>query len=158
MINDSIPFGAEGHVIQRDADTGEVICSGHNLVVDVALEFMLQALIGRYYVAGITLGLSSTGNVSQPVTPGMRVVPNIVDTAPIANTQTFVSRDAKGLLSIVTFTANYKNISGSSISYDTLGLVSNVNSLFSATNFDKVTLQSNQTVSLQWTIFLRGRQ
>lgn len=130
-----------------------VVCDAPNLVVDAALEVMIRALMGEDRVAGVDFG--NSGGV--PISRALRTIQAPVAYAPVgaaAATRPFVSHDASGLRSIGTWTATLTP--GQNITYDTLGLVGASNLLFAAIAFSPVSLVVGETVSVQWTILLRG--
>lgn len=137
-------YGAGGeHVLHESA----------NLVVDSAMEVMIQALMGDERISGVTFG--KTGG--KPVTRGTRVVRGPVAfsrTGEFTDTRPFASRDSKGLRTIGTWTAVLSP--SQNLTYDTLGLVSSADLLFAAVSFPEVTLSAGESIAVQWTILLRG--
>lgn len=131
----------------------EVLFDGKNLVVDSALELMILALQGEDSIRNVDFGYTG----GRPITPGLRSIGSPVasaQTGAFADTRPFASRDSRGLRSIGTWTAVLTP--SSAITYDTLGLVSSVGLLFAAVAFAPVALAAGETISVQWTIFLRG--
>jgi hypothetical protein len=161
-MNDTVPWNPAGHVTQRLVETGEIIRDGHNLVVESALEVMLQCLMmgaGTALSAVVFGNSGSKDGLAPVVTPSMRTIPlasggAVARLGPTTDTRSYTSKDSRGLRSIGTFTALYTP--KDTFQYDTLGLISNNGLLFSVTSFPMVTLLGNQSVSVQWTIMLRG--
>ena len=137
-----------------DANGGKrVVCDSPNLVVDAALEIMIRSLMGEDSIAGVEFG--NAGGV--PISRGLRTIQAPVDFAPTgttSGTKPYVSRDSSGLRSIGTWTSTLTP--AQNLTYDTLGLVGSSNLLFAAIAFSPVSLVIGETVSVQWTILLRG--
>ncbi len=143
---------APGEPYRRDG--GVLIHEGHNLVVDSAFELMASALIGDDSIRGISFGLTG----GRPISPGLRTIGTPVATTAVNefdNTKTFLTKDGKGLRSIITWTG-LLTAGLSSIVYDTVGLVSSTNLLFAAKVDDPVTVAPGETIAVQWTVLLRG--
>lgn len=158
VVNDACDQGRlRGRVRQtlhlKGDPAGQVIFDGHNLVVDAALEIMIQALMGQERIHGVSF--SNTGGL--PVTKGIRSARSPVAfaaTGSTTDTQPFASRDESGLRSIGTWTAVLE--AAADLTYDTLGLVSTSDVLFAATSFAPVNLLAGSTIAVQWTILMRG--
>lgn len=153
-MKDQLILRATGIVKQTLVLTGEVIRHKPNLVVDSSLEVMIQALFGGASVAGVSFG--KTGG--RPVTKSLRSIGAPVGFAKVnefADTKNFASKDDRGLRTVGTWTAILKP--STSITYDTLGLITNTNQLVAANSFDPVTLVAEQAIAVQWTILLRGK-
>lgn len=154
MTNDNLNLQCVGHVRQTSSLRG-LLLEKNNLVVNISVELMAQALTGGDQVANVLFGLS--GGV--PVTPGLTAIYNPVNVSPCgvtSSTPPVISDDNNGLASIVTWTATWTNSTMSSVSYDMLGLVSQNTRLFAALAFDAVTLAPNESIAVEWTILLRG--
>lgn len=142
----------------RQAVTGvdgikRVISDSPNLVVDAALEIMVRALMGEDRIAGVEFGNSG----GAPISRGLRTIQAPVafaNSGSSSGTRPFVSRDSSGLRSIGTWTSTLTP--DQNLTYDTLGLVGASNLLFAAIAFDSVSLVIGETISVQWTILLRG--
>ena len=146
---------AQGRVEQFRIRNGEpkLIQEGRNLVVDAALETMIQALMGNDTLKGVELGYSG----GRPVSKGLRSTPSPVAFAPFgasAETLPVASLDSAGLRSIGTWTAVFT--AAQPITYDTLGMISTSNLLFAAIAFDAVPLVGGETVAIRWSILMRG--
>jgi hypothetical protein len=153
VLTDELRFPAiSGHVrISRLRDQC-VLADGPNLVLQNALEVMAFALLGQDSIRYI-----SFGKTGKPVTPGMTTVGSPVAQILLGDTGDtlpFVTRDSGGLRSIVTWAGLYTPIAP--VTYDTLGLVSTTGGLFSAYATAETTLGAGETISVQWTIALRG--
>lgn len=154
MPHESFKIPWVGRVRQTSNIRG-LLLEKNNLVVNIGVELMAQALTGGDQVANVLFGLS--GGV--PVTPGLTAVYNPVNVSPVGPTSSIppvISDDNSGLASIVTWTATWTNSTMSSVSYDMLGLVSQNTRLFAALAFDAVTLAPNESIAVEWTILLRG--
>ena len=141
--------------VRQTSNLRGLLLEKRNLVVNIGVELMAQALTGGDQVASIIFGLS--GGV--PVTPGLRAIYNPVNVSPAGTTSSIppvISDDVSGLASIVTWTATWTNPGPGSVSYDMLGLVSQNTRLFAALSFDAVTLVANESIAVEWTILLRG--
>jgi len=160
-VSDAMGIRPHGHVIQRRfqpretyrADGGSLVLDKSNLIVDSGFELMLRALMGNEAVKAIVFG--HTGG--RPVTSGTRTIGSPVARSAVGeftNTQNYVSRDASSLRTIGTWTALLTPTQP--LVYDTLGLVSATNLLFAAQTFDPVNVLANETIAVQWTIYLRG--
>ena len=164
-MKNTVSLKPVGLVTQTLVDSGEIIRQGHNLVVDSSVEILMQCLM-----FGPSAGISSIvfGNTGSPVpgvapllSPGMTSVSTASGGAvsPVnqfADTQSYISDDPEGLASIGTFTTIYTSTSVTPFTYDTLGLTNAAGSLFSVWSFLPVTLTTNQSVAVQWTILLNG--
>jgi len=153
-MRDEICLRPIGIVRQSLVDSGKLLHETHNLCVDGAVEIMALALWGQAALTGIAFG--NTGG--RPVTSGIRSIGSPIAKAKLSTSSevpNYISVDNHGLRSIVTFSAIYKP--DTLITYDTLALVSNLNSVFAATSFPAVTLNGGQAVAVQWTILLRGK-
>lgn len=145
----AIPF--RGHVRMRRG--GKVVFDKQNLIVDLASEILIQALLGAETIAGVEFGYTK----GRPVSRGLRAMPSPVGhaaTGTDSNTRPFVSRDANGLRSIGTWIAVFTPTNN--IKYDTLGLVSSNSRLFAAVATGEVDLAGGESVEVEWTIYLRG--
>jgi hypothetical protein len=154
MSSDQLRLSCVGRVRQT-SDIRGLLFEKKNLVVNVGVELMAQALTGGDQVASILFGLS--GGV--PVTPGLTAIYNPVNVSPAGASSSIppvISDDVNGLASIVTWSATWTNNTMSSASYDMLGLVSANTRLFAALSFEAVTLAPNESIVVEWTILLRG--
>lgn len=141
--------------VRQVSDRRGILHEKSNLIVDVAVELMAQALLGRDQVDAVLFG--STGGIV--VTPGLRSIFHPIQRSPVgqnASLPPFLSKDDKGFSSICSWTATFTNPGPGNISYDMLGLVSQNDRLFAATSFSAVTLSANETIAVEWTILLRG--
>ncbi len=154
QTSDIIKMPWVGRVRQRSDRRGELF-EKQNLVVDVAVQLMAQALMGADQVDGVIFGL--TGGIV--VTPGLRSVFNPIHRSPVGSNSSlppFITKDANGLSSICNWVATFTNSGVGSLSYDMLGLVSQNDRLFAALSFPAVTLSAGETIAVEWTILLRG--
>lgn len=153
-VYDHTPIGRIRQILTRPGQEPVVIREHTNLVVLSAVEMMLQALMGRDSIQNIQFGLTG----ERPITSGIRTIGSPVATTPVNQTdssQTIVSKDSAGLRTIGTFIGVYA--ATGSLSYDTLGLASSTGLLFAAsTNFGTVPLVSGDSITVEWTILLRG--
>ena len=151
--SDIIKMPWVGQVRQRSDQRG-MLFEKDNLVVDVAVQLMAQALLGADQVDAVIFG--NTGGVV--VTPGLRSVFNPIHRAPVGTNSSlapFITRDASGLSSICNWIATFTNGSLISLTYDMLGLVSQNDRLFAALSTN-VTLSPGETIAVEWSILLRG--
>jgi hypothetical protein len=143
-----------GKVRQVSSLRGELM-KKNNLVVDVAVQMMANALMGADQIDAVIFGL--TGGVV--VTPGLRSIFNPIHRSPAGSNSSlapFITRDANNLSSICNWTATYTNSGVTPLSYDMLGLVSQNDRLFAALSFPAVTLSPSETIAVEWSILLRG--
>jgi hypothetical protein len=140
--------------VRQHSDQRGLLIEKNNLVVDVAVQLMAQALMGADQVDAVIFG--NTGGVV--VTPGLRSVFNPIHRAPVGTNSSlapFITRDAAGLSSICNWIATFTNNSLISLTYDMLGLVSQNDRLFAALSTN-VTLSPGETIAVEWSILLRG--
>ena len=161
MRKDLLKLWPRGHVIQKI--NGNIIREGDNLVVDSALEVMMQCLMVGASSALSAIIFGNTGSavpgVAPLISPSMRTVATAGGGAvsplnQLADTLSYTSADLTGLKSIGTFITIYKPTT--SFTYDTLGLISYTGLLFAVTSFVPVTLPAHQAVSVQWQLQLAG--
>jgi hypothetical protein len=146
----NIPLRLSGHVRITRAD-GSVIFDGHNNIVDTAYELLLRGLMGVDSVANVQFALTG----GKPVAAGMKALPGVVATSPVANgTTTTTQQDDKGLRTIATWTTVYTPTGP--ITYDMLGLIGASGLLGAALAVAPVTLAAGEAISVHWTIQLRG--
>jgi hypothetical protein len=159
-MQDQLNIRPMGHV--KQIVDGKVIREGHNLIVDSALEVMLQGLFGGSKITQVAFGNSGGDGISVPsISPSMRTIPVTPNGATaligqLPDTQSYASLDSRGIRSIGTFIAILKVLGNNNFTYDTLGLTSNTGLLFAVTSFLPVTLTPGQSVSVQWSVLLRG--
>jgi len=142
-----------GRVRQRSDQRG-MLFEKQNLIVDVAVQLMAQALLGADQVDAVIFG--NTGGVI--VTPGLRSVFNPIHRAPVGTNSSlapFITKDANGLSSICNWIATFTNNALVPLTYDMLGLVSQNDRLFAALSTN-VTLSPGETIAVEWSILLRG--
>lgn len=151
-MNDALNFKLCGHIRQWDLLTKELVLDKDNLVVDCSFEIALAALLGQQTLVGIALGYTN----GRPVTHDLRTLSSLIGIAAIGSTpetQSFTSKDSRGLRTIATMTGIYSPTE--STTYDTLGLISNTNLLFAASSFPARTI--TKPIATEWTIYLRGQ-
>lgn len=151
-MNDNVDIKLRGHIKQWDLESKEPILDLDNLIVDCSFEIILAALFNQQYLTGVALGF----NNGRPVTSDLRTLSGLLAIAKLdstAETRSFTSKDSRGLRSIGTVTGIYSPTS--SLTYDTLGLISTNNLLFAAASFPSRTI--TKPIATEWTIYLRGQ-
>lgn len=123
-----------------------VIYDGHNMVLDLAVEVMVEALV--YGNALNNVGFALT---NQTPRAGLRTIPGGVT---LAAASAEIVKDANGFRTIGTWRATLTP--GSTVVYDTLFLLNNNLRPFAALgNFGTITLTAGMPMSVRWSIILR---
>lgn len=139
----------KGCVKQYELLTHKPILEQDNLVVDAAYEVILGALFNQQHLSGIAYGFTG----GRPVTPGLRTLSGLLGIATLdatPSTRSFLSKDSRGQRTIG-FVSAIITPDGS-LTYDTLGLISNINLLYAATTFTSRTITA--PVVTEWTLYL----
>lgn len=138
--------GWRGNVVQTSSSRG-LIWEGHNLVVNLAPEVMLAALMGSTSIAKAAFGYGG----GRPVTPSTRSIPGVIFQAePTTRT---VGRDKNNRRTLGTWRFTWTPTQPQT--YDMLGLLATSGQLFAATSFPTVELQADEAIAVAWTIYLR---
>jgi hypothetical protein len=130
-----------------ESDQRGVIYDDHNVVLDVAAEVMLEALVAGDKLSAV--GFALTGETEAKA--GFRSIPG---STVIRSAAGEFSKDDQGRRTVGTWRSTLT--ATGLTSYDMLFLLNGNNKPFAAAGgFGTVALALNETVSVRWTIFLR---
>ena len=125
-----------------------VLWEGHNLVVVLAPEIMMAALMGAARIDSVAFGYGA-GRV---VSPSTRSIPGVI--ARVNTTTKTIGRDKNQRRTLGTWRFVWTPTAAAT--YDTLGLLASTGQLFAAANtLPRVELAANEAVAVAWTIYLR---
>ncbi len=149
-----VPVNLAGHVVMtRLSGQRQVILDQDNMAVDAMYDLLIRSLIGEDTVARVHAVMAN----GLPITRGLRTLGAPVLNVPVevgGDAAPIKSVDSRGLRSICTWTALLQP--SGTVTYDALGLVSKTGLLCAATAFQPITIGLGDTISVQWTIALRG--
>lgn len=139
--------GWRGHIVVSSEARG-VIWEGHNLVVALAPEIMMAALMGSTRIESVAFGYGA-GRV---ISPSTRSIPGVI--ARVNATTKTIGRAVNGRRTLGTWRFVWTPTAAAT--YDTLGLLASTGQLFAAANtLPSVELAADEAVAVAWTIYLR---